>query len=91
MYITFNIISIFINIVNISLQIIYILYLKVMFHFKTTKCDSDKTIIDDSRLMGNPMELVLGKKFKLEVWEAIIQKMALNEVAHFKVHKSVCI
>jgi len=37
------------------------------------------------------MELVLGKKFKLEVWEAIIQKMALNEVAHFKVHKSVCI
>jgi len=66
-------------------------YLKVMFHFKTTKCDSDKSIIDDSRIMGNPMELVLGKKFKLEVWEAIIQKMALNEVAHFKVHKSVCI
>lgn len=40
--------------------------------------------------MGNMMELVLGKKFKLEVWEAIIQKMALNEIAHFKVHKSVC-
>lgn len=39
--------------------------------------------------MGNSMELVLGKKFKLEVWEAIVQKMALNEVASFKVHKSV--
>jgi len=41
--------------------------------------------------MGNPMELILGKKFKLEVWEAIVQKMALNEVACFKIHKSVCL
>jgi len=48
-------------------------------------------MIDDSRTMGNPMELILGKKFKLEVWEVIIQKMALNEVACFKVHKSVCL
>lgn len=47
-------------------------------------------MIDDSRTMANMMELVLGKKFKLEVWEAIIQKMALNEVANFKVDKSVC-
>ncbi|EFN69659.1 Protein pelota [Camponotus floridanus] len=62
---------------------------KVIFHFKTTKYDSDKTLIDDSRTMGNPMELVLGKKFKLEVWEAIVQKMALNEVACFKIHKSL--
>lgn len=37
------------------------------------------------------MQLILGKKFKLEVWEVIIQKMALNEVACFKVDKSVCI
>ncbi|XP_011141793.1 aryl-hydrocarbon-interacting protein-like 1 isoform X2 [Harpegnathos saltator] len=62
---------------------------KVIFHFKTTKCDYNKTIIDDSKAMGSPMELVLGKKFKLEVWEAIVQKMALNEVACFKVHKSL--
>lgn len=41
--------------------------------------------------MGSPMELVLGKKFKLEVWEAVVQKMALNEVACFKVHKSVSV
>lgn len=41
--------------------------------------------------MGNPMELVLGKQFKLEVWEAIVQKMAMNEIACFKVHKSVCL
>lgn len=62
---------------------------KVIFHFKTTKCDFDKTVIDDSRTVGKPMELVLGKKFKLEIWEVIIQKMALNEVAHFKIHKSL--
>lgn len=62
-----------------------------MFHFQTRKCDTDKTVIDDSRTMENPMELVLGKKFKLEVWEAIVQKMALNEVARFKVDKSVCL
>lgn len=37
------------------------------------------------------MELVLGKQFKLEVWENIIQKMALNEVACFRIDKSVCL
>ncbi|XP_070161438.1 aryl-hydrocarbon-interacting protein-like 1 isoform X1 [Polyergus mexicanus] len=62
---------------------------KVIFHFKTTKCDFDKTLIDDSRTMGNPMELILGKQFKLEVWEAIVQKMMLKEVACFKIHKSL--
>lgn len=35
------------------------------------------------------MELVIGKKFKFELWEAIVQKMALNEVARFHVDKSV--
>lgn len=49
--------------------------------------------MDDSRKLGDgkPMELVLGKKFKLEVWEVIVQKMALNEVAQFTVDKSVSI
>ncbi|XP_047345160.1 aryl-hydrocarbon-interacting protein-like 1 isoform X2 [Vespa velutina] len=62
---------------------------KVVFHFKTTKCDTNKTVIDDSKTMGSPMELILGKKFKLEVWEVIVQKMALNEVACFKIDKSL--
>lgn len=35
------------------------------------------------------MELVLGKKFKLEVWEVIVQKMSLNEVSRFIVDKSL--
>lgn len=38
---------------------------------------------------GEPFELVIGKKFKLEVFEAIIQRMALNEVAQFTVNKKV--
>ncbi|XP_008548816.1 AH receptor-interacting protein [Microplitis demolitor] len=62
---------------------------KVTFHFKTTKCDDNETVIDDSRLLGRPMELVLGKKFKLEIWETIVQKMALNEVSKFIVDKSL--
>jgi AH receptor-interacting protein len=61
----------------------------VFFHFTTRKCDEDNTLIDDSRNMGKPMELVLGKKFKLEVWEAIVQTMNLQEVASFKIDKSV--
>lgn len=60
----------------------------MFFHFVTKKCDGN-TIIDDSRNMGKPMELVLGKKFKLEVWEAIVQTMSVHEVANFKIDKSV--
>lgn len=59
------------------------------FNFKTIKCDADKTVIDDSRKIGKPMELVIGKKFKLAVWETIVQAMAVNEVASFTVDKSV--
>ncbi|XP_069703737.1 AH receptor-interacting protein [Periplaneta americana] len=62
---------------------------KVFFHFQTIKCDEERTIIDDSRKLGKPMELVLGKKFSLEVWETIVQMMALHEVASFTVDKSL--
>lgn len=61
---------------------------RVKFHFQTKRIDDGSTL-DDSRKMGQPMELVLGKKFKLEVWEVIVQKMALNEVAKFTVHKTL--
>lgn len=62
---------------------------KVFFHFVTKLVDDEGSVIDDSREMGKPMELVLGKKFKLEVWETIVQLMSLNEVASFTVDKSV--
>lgn len=55
----------------------------------TRKLDGTQQILDDSRKIDKPMELVLGKKFKLEVWEVIVQKMAVSEVAKFTVHKSV--
>lgn len=64
---------------------------KVIFHFQTCLCDNDRTIIDDSHNLGKPMELVLGKKFKLEVWETIVQAMAINEVAKFTVDKSLVV
>lgn len=35
------------------------------------------------------MELVLGKKFRLEVWETVVQAMAVGEIAAFHVDKSV--
>lgn len=67
--------------------------MKVSFHFQTRISNEEKTLLDDSRKIGpgKPIELVLGKKFKLEVWEVIVQKMAVNEVAQFTVDKSVTI
>ncbi|EDW00327.1 AH receptor-interacting protein [Drosophila grimshawi] len=62
---------------------------RVKFHFQTRRAN-DIRIVDDSRKIDKPMELVLGKKFKLEVWEVIVQKMSLNEVAKFTVNKSFC-
>lgn len=62
--------------------------LQVKFHFQTRRAN-DVRVIDDSKKINKPMELVLGKKFKLEVWEVMVQKMSLNEVAKFTVHKSV--
>lgn len=60
------------------------------FHYQTRKANTpDNTLIDDSRKCDRAMELVLGKQFKLEVWEVIVQKMALNEVAKFTVDKSL--
>ncbi|XP_017538767.1 AH receptor-interacting protein isoform X2 [Pygocentrus nattereri] len=57
---------------------------KVIFHYRTNLCDG--TVLDDSRMMGGkskPMELILGKKFKLPVWERVIATMRPGEVADF--------
>lgn len=63
--------------------------LKVTFHFQTKLTDEENTVIDDSREWKKPMQLILGRKFKLSVWEVLIQAMSLNEVSKFIVHKSV--
>nr|CAG4647221.1 EOG090X09NR [Megafenestra aurita] len=71
---------------------------KVRFHFVTqviTKNTNGEVvlgdIIDDSRNFSQPVEILIGKQFKLEVWETIVQTMAVNEVAEFHVEKNLCL
>ena len=41
-------------------------------------------MVDDSRLMGcGPFELLVGREFKLAVWEEMLQTMLVGEVARF--------
>ena len=47
------------------------------------------TIYDDSRNWKQPVELILGKKFKLEVLESALRTMGSREVAKFIIDKSV--
>lgn len=70
--------------------------LQVRFHFIAqviTKNSEGEIVIgdviDDSHNYSQPIEILIGKKFKLEVWETIVQTMAVNEVAEFHVEKNV--
>ncbi|KAG7470592.1 hypothetical protein MATL_G00115410 [Megalops atlanticus] len=56
---------------------------KVTFHFRTRLCDDDRTVIDDSKKVGVPMEVVIGNMFKLDVWETLLMSMRIGEVAEF--------
>ncbi|XP_038670151.1 aryl-hydrocarbon-interacting protein-like 1 [Scyliorhinus canicula] len=56
---------------------------KVTFHFRTIRCDGDRTVIDDSKQVGKPMEIIFGNMFKLEVWEILLSSMRIGEVAEF--------
>ncbi|KAF7219029.1 aryl-hydrocarbon-interacting protein-like 1 isoform X3 [Nothobranchius furzeri] len=56
---------------------------KVTFHFRTQLCDDERTVIDDSRVVGTPMEIVIGNMFKLDIWEALLSSMRVGEVAEF--------
>ena len=63
---------------------------KVKFHFVTKKCDDDGTVLDDSRKWEEnekSMELIIGKKFKLEAWEMCIKTMRIHEVSSFVVKR----
>ncbi|XP_013145080.1 PREDICTED: AH receptor-interacting protein isoform X2 [Papilio polytes] len=61
------------------------------FHFQTWKLGKERILIDDSKKIGQkePMVLVIGHKFKLEVWETIVKLMAVGEVASFRVKKEL--
>ncbi|XP_019376754.1 PREDICTED: uncharacterized protein LOC109300531 [Gavialis gangeticus] len=56
---------------------------KITFHFQTLKDDFERTVIDDSRESGIPMEIIVGKMFKMEVWETLLTSMRIREVAEF--------
>ncbi|XP_072034480.1 AH receptor-interacting protein-like [Amphiura filiformis] len=62
---------------------------KVIFHYKTSKLDEAETVLEDSRTLGKKksMELLIGKQFKLEVWEDCLKTMRRDEVAEFTVDK----
>ncbi|XP_064283157.1 aryl-hydrocarbon-interacting protein-like 1 isoform X2 [Passer domesticus] len=56
---------------------------KFTFHFQTLKDDFERMVIDDSREAGMPMEIIVGKMFKLEIWETLLSSMRIGEVAEF--------
>ncbi|XP_077627558.1 AH receptor-interacting protein isoform X2 [Crocuta crocuta] len=56
---------------------------KATFHYRTLHSDEEGTVLDDSRVRGKPMELIIGKKFKLPVWETIVCTMREGEIAQF--------
>ncbi|XP_028816290.1 uncharacterized protein LOC114768266 [Denticeps clupeoides] len=56
---------------------------KLVFHFQTLKDDFERTVVDDSRRWKQPMEIFVGKMFKMEVWEVLLTSMRVGEVAEF--------
>lgn len=60
---------------------------KVVFHFRTFRVGGDGKIgdlLDDTRHIGNgPFELIIGRSFKLKIWEELVRGMLVNEVARF--------
>lgn len=50
--------------------------------------EEDK-VFDDTHKHPKPMELILGKKFKVEIWEIMLNTMVEDEVTKFVVPKAV--
>lgn len=46
-------------------------------------CNDDRTVLDDSKKVGMPMEVVIGNMFKLDVWEVLLKSMRIGEVSEF--------
>ncbi|XP_031552452.1 AH receptor-interacting protein-like [Actinia tenebrosa] len=63
---------------------------KATFHFKVyKKTTKGRKLLDCSKTLGQPFELLIGKKFKLEIWEEMIKTMRINEVARFTCDKEI--
>ena len=57
----------------------------------TRTISDEPKVIDDSRKHPQPMELIIGKKFKFETWEECLHTMTKNEISSFIVDKKVCL
>lgn len=67
-----------------------------MFHFRAIKLNPDGSlpgageeeiknhVIDDTRTLGcGPFELLIGREFKMDVWEKLVREMLIGEIARF--------
>jgi len=74
---------------NICLSIkLLLILIKVVFHFRTFRVGDGKSskdlLVDDTRQIGNgPFELIIGRSFKLKIWEELVRGMLVNEIARF--------
>lgn len=67
---------------------------QAFFHFRTLvstekggegEGEAERRVLDDSRTLGTgPFELLVGRKFKLEIWENMVKTMRIGEIAEFK-------
>ena len=64
--------------------------LQVFFHFRALVLteeraeDGQQSVLDDSRTLGTgPFELLVGRQFKLGIWEEMVKTMRVGEVAQF--------
>ncbi|KAL5477687.1 hypothetical protein EMCRGX_G024515 [Ephydatia muelleri] len=62
---------------------------KVCFHFRAFSLPPDGStsdeIIDDTRNLGTgPFELLIGREFKLSVWEDVVKTMRVGEIVKFQ-------
>ncbi|XP_065197332.1 AH receptor-interacting protein-like [Sycon ciliatum] len=75
---------------------------KVQFHYRASRlCDGGKDLshfcdecklLDDTRTMGGgPFELLIGREFKLPVWELCLKSMRVGEVSAFNCNVQHCI
>ncbi|GFY75749.1 AH receptor-interacting protein [Trichonephila inaurata madagascariensis] len=65
---------------------------KITFHFQTCMLNDNGEpldCVDDSKKIGRPMEIILGKQFKMPVWEKCLEAMKLGEISKFTVPKSL--
>ena len=62
---------------------------KIKFFYRVQKTSSSSAVLDDNFPGKEPLELIYGKQFKLEVWEECLKTMELHEMATFTVDPSL--